>query len=433
MVWRRWILLLAALGRFSLVNAVRTSGRWLRMLIWPACYGALRLHAQIDPVARELLQIGYNQPVEGRAPLSGYAFLYYNRPDFLTSNLTLRLAVAPVYLDSELGISHALGENTDFGLGLAGGGFADSYYEVRQGQYLPAESFTGYGSTLSGNIYHLFDPGRMIPLNGVFRGEVHYAGYDRDNDTAPNFDVPDEVTSFNVRAGLRLGGKEPLITPEVAMELSAWYEGQFRLNPGYYGYPAGGLPGDRRIEAASHLFWARALFAYTLQESRRNFMVSVTAGASDNPDRFSAYRLGGLLPLASEFPLILPGYYYQEISAQRFVLFNGNFSFPLDAKKRWAMNAVGSAGVVDYLPGLEQPGQWHSGVGGGVSYRSTSEAWQIMLDYGYGFQAMRDHGAGAQSVGLLIQFNLARTKSEYYNPGDNIFLRGLDGFLHSFY
>ena len=82
--------------------------------------------AQIDPVKRDLIQFGYNQPAEGRAPLSGYAFYYHNAPDFLRTNLTLRLAVAPTYLDSELGFAHALGPETDLALGLAGGGFADS-------------------------------------------------------------------------------------------------------------------------------------------------------------------------------------------------------------------------------------------------------------------------------------------------------------------
>ena len=70
--------------------------------------------AQIDPVQRDLIQFGYNQAFEGHAPMAGYAFYYHNQPDFLRTNLTLRLAVAPVYLDSELGFVNGLGPNTDF-------------------------------------------------------------------------------------------------------------------------------------------------------------------------------------------------------------------------------------------------------------------------------------------------------------------------------
>ena len=184
---------------------------------------------------------------------------------------------------------------------------------------------------------------------------------------------------------------------------------------------------------AGGVFWGRALFAYTLPESKHNFMVSVTGGASVEPDRLSAYRLGGLLPLASEFPLSLPGYYYQELSARRFALFNGNYLLPFGPRKRWALTAVASSAYVDYLPGLEQPGHWNSGVGGGIGYHSSSDAWQILLDYGYGFDAIRTHGRGAQNIGILVQWNLGRTKGGYYNPSDNnILLRGLDRFLNSF-
>ncbi len=413
---------------------MRVLGSWtLRVMLLPIIFGATCLRGQIDPDKRELVQLGYNQPLEGQAPLSGYAFYYYNRPNFLeNSNLTLRLAIAPVYIDSELGISRLLGEHTDFGLGLAGGGFADSYAEVREGQYLQSESFDGNGATLSGNIYHLFNPNQMIPLNGVLRGELHYVNYVRNDSTASTFELPRNGTSLNVRTGFRLGGKEPVLIPNLALELSAWYEGEFRQNSGEYGFPTGSMMGDREVVPVSHIYWARALFAYTLAQSNADFLVSVTAGSSLHADRFSTYRLGGLLPLASEFPLILPGYYYQEISADRFVLANGNLNIPLDARNRWSINAVGSVATVHYLPGLEQSGDLQSGVGGGVTYRSTSGAWQIMLDYGYGFQAIRDRGQGAQSVGLLLQINLVRTGSQYYNPGDSGFLRGMQGFLHSF-
>ena len=401
-------------------------------MLLPGLLGPKVLQAQIDPVKRELIQFGYNQPLEGRAPLAAYAFYYYNQPEFLRTNLTLRLVVAPIYLDSELDFKSLLGPNTDFGLGVAGGGFADSYYEVRQGEYLPSESFDGHGAVLSGNVYHLFNPTQLIPLNAVVRGEAHYTDYERTSDTDPNFAIPKDVTSLNVRAGLRLGGMEPVINPDVALELSVWYEGQFRENSSYYGFPVNGVIGDRSVEDTSQLYWGRALFAYTLPKWKHNFLVSLTAGGSVKADRLSAYRLGGFLPLASEFPLVLPGYYYQEISARRFALLNGTYSLPLDRKKRWALTAVASGAVVNYLPGLEQPGSWHSGVGGGLAYRSTNGAWQVMLDYGYGFQALRDHGPGAQSIGVLIQFNLVRTQSNYYDPGANSFIRVMDRFLHSF-
>lgn len=386
--------------------------------------------AQIDPDKRELIQVGYNQPLQGSSPpFSAYAFFYDNQPGFIRSNLTLRLAVAPTYLDSELGISQALGPQTDLGIGVAGGGFADSYYEIEQGNYIKQQSFDGFGATVSSSIYHLFDPGKRIPLDGVLRGEMHYAAYERNDDTAPNFSPPHNVASFNVRGGLRLGGKPPLLVPEMALELSLWYQGEFRLNSGDYGFAAN----PYHLNSVSQLVWGRALFAYTLPESKQTFMLSLTTGGSAGADRFSAYRIGGTLPLAAEFPLPLPGYYYQELSATRFALLSGNYAVPLDAKKRWSVTAVGSTAVMEYLPGLQQPGHWNSGVGAGIGYHSTSDAWQIMVDCGYGFDAIRSHGRGAESINLLLQFNLERTKGQLYNPAiNNGILRGLEGFMRTF-
>ncbi|SRR5581483_6321085 len=380
--------------------------------------------AQIDPTKRDLIQLGYNAALEGHAPIAAYAFYYHNQPGFLNTNLTLRLAIAPVYLDSELGISHVLGPTTDIGFGLAGGGFAQSYYEIRQGKYLPDESFTGHGAQASVNLYHLFNPDQQIPLNAIVRSEVDYATFERDEETAPNFALPRDQTSFNVRTGLRWGGKEPLLAPDLGMEISVWYEGRFRFNPGEYGF------GDRQVEPNSHLFWARALLAYTLPH-KDNFMLSITAGSSINADRFSAYRIGGVLPLASEFPLTIPGYYYQELSARRFVLVNGTYYLPLTASNRLDLTAVGSTALMDYVTGLQQPGHWNSGVGGGITYYSSSRAWQIYLGYGYGFDAIRTHGRGAQSIGILVQLDLSRTKGSLYPGASAPWYRGFDRFIHT--
>jgi hypothetical protein len=96
-----------------------------------------RVQAQIDPFRRELIQFGYNGAFQGHQPISAYAFYYRNQPEFVRTNWTLRLAISPTYMDSELGIHQGLSENTDVGLGLAGGGFADSYAEIRHGTYIP--------------------------------------------------------------------------------------------------------------------------------------------------------------------------------------------------------------------------------------------------------------------------------------------------------
>jgi hypothetical protein len=384
---------------------------WLLGMLVP-----LTCQAQIDPYKRRLLQFGYNQPIEGRGPIAGYAFYYFNQPNLAGRDLTLRLAVAPTYLDSELGFSHALGRHTDLAVGLAGGGFADSYSEIRLGRLRDAESFTGHGGHASVSLYHRFNPNQRIPLNGILSGMVDYSVYERDDDTADTFELPSDHTTLQFRTGLRWGGREPLMTPRLGMELSAWYEGQLRNEHGTYGFA-----GDRFLEANSHRFWGRALLAYTLPRLEHTFNISLTAGTTANPDRFSAYRLGASLPLVSEFRLDLPGYYYQEISARQFLLFNGWYVLPVDAAKRWNITAFGAVAGVDYLAGLEQSGKWHSGVGAGVGYISPRRVWQAVLAYAYGFDAVRSHGRGAQSIVLLLQYDFeARRRETSPSPLDPV-------------
>ena len=126
----------------------RGFSRWLLLLSMMALVGPPPAHAQLDPVKRRLIQLGYNQAIQGHAPIGAYGFYYHNQPNFYSTNLTLRLAASPVYLDASLGFSHLLGPDTDFALGLAGGGFADSYAEIRQGVFRSNESFSGEASKL---------------------------------------------------------------------------------------------------------------------------------------------------------------------------------------------------------------------------------------------------------------------------------------------
>ena len=370
----------------------------------------LTVLAQIDPVARDLIQFGYNQPAEGQEPLAGYVYYYHNDPDFLRTNLTLRLAVAPTYLDSELGFRSLLGPNTDLGIGLAGGGFADNYNEIRAGKWIKGESYDGYGGELSLSLYHLFNPAQLIPLNLVVRTTGHYSVYARD-ETAAGFQLPNDGADFKIRTGLRYGGIEPTLFPALAMELAVWYEGQFRTDPGSYGFN-----GDRQIEPDSHLFWASAALSYTFEETKQNLFVRTVAGTSVDADRLSAYRLGGYLPLESEYPLSLPGYYFQEFSARDFALINASYTVPIAPNERWNLLFNGATADIDYLPGTGQ-GQfdWVSGVGAGIMYRSPSDKFKCVMAYEYGIDALRASGRGANSVSILIQIDLGRFHSKSFN------------------
>ena len=130
------------------------------------------------------------------------------------------------------------------------------------------------------------------------------------------------------------------------------------------------------------------------------------------------------MPLTSEFPLLIPGYFDGELSARNFACFNAQYTLPLDAAKRWSLNPIGSIATVEYVPGQAQPGHFNSGVGIGLGYRSRSGAWQALASYGYGFEAIRSDGRGGQSIGFLLQIDL-----EARHPGGPSKLDDFRGFL----
>jgi hypothetical protein len=324
-----------------------------------------------------------------------------------TTNTTLRLAIAPVYVDGELGFKGLLGEHTDLGLGVFGGGLYNSYREVRQGNYFRDESFDGNGIGAALSLYHNFNPGATVPLNGIVRGSVNHHFFDDNSDTADEFKLPSSQPFYTLHTGLRWGGKEPLLTPRLAAELSAWYDLQYRPDSGSYGFSGG----DRELNSVSHRFLGSALLIYTMPGSEHYFALGLMGGAVINADRFSAYRLGGALPFTSEFPLFLPGYFYEELSAEDFGLLYGLYAIPLGPSKAWSIFAGGATAFVNYLDGLDQSGDWNSGVTGGLSFASKNRRFESVAAFGYGIDAIRSDGRGGYSVSLMLQYNFGRKTS----------------------
>jgi hypothetical protein len=368
------------------------------------------VYAQLDPIQRSLLQIGYDQPINGRGPQSGYAYYYYNNPAIAGTNVLLRLAVAPIYLDGELGFRSLLSAHTDVGIGISGGGYGDNYYEVRQGNYHREESFDGHGGGLALGIYQLLNPSMRIPLSLVMKGGGRYSVFNRTGRTADTFEPPDDRFMPFVRAGLRFAGKEPVLYPDLGLELSVWFERQWRSSDGQYGFL-----GDRRVNSRVDLYWAYAGLDYAWTNTGHKASLAVTAGGSGDADRLGAWRLGGVLPLVAEFPLIIPGYYHQELTARRFTHFSASYLIPLDGTGRLQLRLEGAAAYLDELEGFEQPDSWQSGVGGGLTYTPKSKSYRIVARYGYGINAVREHRTekGGHSVGLLVQYDFEQARNAH--------------------
>lgn len=379
--------------------SVRTPST-LAVLAAMLCLGAIPAFGQVDPTERRLLHVGYNQPIEGKTPIALYAFYLHNQTNFLREDWTLRAAVAPVWFDTQLGWKDALGPHTDLGLLAAGGGFARTHNELRLGEWEQGESFTGHGYSVGAAAFHVFNPGDRIPLFGIFSSTLEGSFYVSDDDTDPGFELPRDHTDPVLRTGLRWGGQEPDFRSPFALEVSAWYEGRWRLQSGPYGFD-----GDRNLEEFTQLYWGRLLGRYTTENQRHDLEFALTSGGSIDADRFSTYRLGGMLPFASEFPLMIPGYYHEELSARNFLLLSGNYSFGISRDNAWRLAVFGATASLDYLEGLEYPSRSHSGIGGGIGWRSPRRDWIVTSFYGYGFDAYRDESTGGHMVGIVLQYD----------------------------
>ena len=361
---------------------------------------AFNASAQIDPAPRQLLELGGDASVTDSGPMGAYAFYYWNMVNVPTTNQFLRLVIAPVYVDSELGFKGLLGEHTDLGIGAFGGLYANSYQEVDGGRWYKNQSFNGNGGGASVSLYHLFNPDQHIPLNGVLRARMNYESFDTTSDTANNFVLPESQPVITYRAGLRWGGKEPMLGPVLAMEVSGWYELEQRTAPGGYGFG-----NDRELERVSQRFFGRAQLNYTTLESKHYIVAGLQGGGTVNADRLSAYRLGGVLPYTKEFPLNIPGYYFQELSAKSFGLAYAGYTIPFGSQDQWSLIGNGGAALVDYVDGTGQAGAFNSGIGAGVGYNAPSQRWKVMSLFGYGFEARREHGQGGYSLGMAFQYN----------------------------
>ena len=368
-------------------------------------FATYTVQAQIDPAPRQILHLGANASVTDSGPLGAYAFYYWNMPEFPTTNQVLRLVIAPGYVNSELGFKGLLGPQTDLGVGAFGGFFAENYNEVDDGKLYKDQSFQGDDVGANVSLYHRFNPDQKIPLTGVLRETVDYVMYAKNNNTGNFFAVPGNTPNFTTRAGFRWGGKEPVLAPTLAMEVSGWYELEHVGNDSSYGYF-----NDRQQNPNTQRFFGRAFVNYTTLKYQHYIVASLQGGGSADADRLSCYRLGGMLTYTSEFPLTIPGYYYQELSARDYGLANLTYAIPFGPNRSFYVIGEGAAALVNYVEGTGQSGAFNSGIGAGIGYAAPSQRWKVYSLFGYGFEAQRQNGKGGYSLGLAFDYNFGSTK-----------------------
>ncbi len=375
----------------------RLLGRFAGLVLLPVL-AAAPAHAQRDPEPRAYLEVGTEIPLKGNAPLNGYAFFLWNRPNYPEPDQYLRVVVAPTYLLTEFLQDHWPYGRHAVGVGLNGGGIRFGHDEYRNGSYKEEESFWGHGGELPLSYYvgmKLFD---LLPLEGQIRVTPAFVVYQRSFGTADSFALPPDTGLVTGRVGLRLGGVPPELLPQLALEASAWYEATYRTNTGTFGFP----DSPERLESLSQRAWGR-LAAVFAPADGHTIDVLLTAGFSHDADLLSSFRLGSALPFRSEFPLILHGYFVEEVFAKRFWLLNASYRFPAwPGSRKVTLRIGGDMAGVDYIEGHHLPREHLRGVGGDLSVAFTPRVTMV-VGYGYGFDAPRNGGFGGHEAHALIE------------------------------
>ena len=314
----------------------------------------------------------------------------------------MRLALAPVYADAELGLPRGGGQSTDLGLGLSGGGLAFGQTEIVRGDERRDASFIGHGGGPSFSVYPRLGKLGPAPLNAVARLSGSYAVYERTASTPQTFLLPDDGWTGEARAGLRWGGQEPGLDRSPAAEVSAWWESRLRQHAGTYGFH------DRVARRQTNLFWARILFDYAVK-SGTVLGGGFSAGGSTSADRFSAYRLGGMLTMTSEFPLPTPGYYF-EVIAQRYARTWLRLG-ALFRDERFFANLFATGAAIAPVQGTQPGGLQHAGLGAGLGFTPRKGALRTQLSYGYAPTAARAGGRGGHTLALSLEVNFAHPRT----------------------
>lgn len=360
-------------------------------------------HAQVDVEHRRTLMLQTSFPViDGHEQISGFGYFWFNENNYPWTNTALRVIFAGVFVDAELSCFLPASPTTAIGVGGGGGFYLDSVVPYRQGNRLSDQQF--FGDTADFRVFvnreltqvPVGDLG-SIPLNVRAIYTVVGSFYREDSDTT-NFTLPTDFLTQSLSAEVRFGGVEPGLFTRRGAEIYVVAESNYRSGFEAFG-PNGGLFPVH--DDYQRLFGDVAL---KLPVGKTTFYIRVGGGLGHDIDELSAYKLGGNLLSVESFATTLHGYYTREIFAKDFVVVNLQCSFPIIEKHNLAGHLYGDFADVNQIDGATRAWHTFTGVGAGVSFRGP---WQtdVLISYGYGFDAIRNGDRGAHEAGFALEKN----------------------------
>lgn len=352
--------------------------------------------AQVDVQHRRTLtlQTGFSVS-EGEERPGGFGFYWFNENHFPWTNTALRVIFAGVLLDAELSCFLPGNTHTAIGVGLGGGAFVDSITPYVKGERLARQEFYGDNANLRLFINHEIPNPTPLALN--IRGTYIARGsFYRPTSHTSDFTLPQDFFTQTLLAELRFGAIQPGLTARRGLQLYIAAEANYRS-----GFDAFGPDAALFAAHSTYQRLSGSLAAKIPVESTTLF-ARVGGGLGDGIDQLSAWKLGGNLAGAEPFAYTLHGYYTREIFAEDFCIANLSVSQQLTDWRELTLHLYGDYAAARTVP--PQDGQWHSffGVGTGVGFRAFWDV-QMLVNYGYGINAVRNGQRGGHEVGLAIE------------------------------
>jgi hypothetical protein len=368
-----------------------------RFLLLSVCLlVASRAVAQVDIEHRRvlMLQTGYSA-INSDETLSGFGAFWFNENHYPTTNTAFRFIYAGIYLDAELSYFVAGNTNTTIGLGAGGGVFSDGLTPYRDG-YLLSEQ-TVYGDSANARVFVNQSIPNPTPLPLNLRATYVVAGqfYRRTDDTAI-FTVPSDHLVQTALAELRFGGIEPGLTARRGAELYVAAEANYRNGFDAFGPLGAEYPVESKY---TRLFGSLAL---KLPVGQTTVFGRLGGGLGDNLDAISAWKLGGNILNLDAYTLTLHGYYTREILARDFGIANVVVSQKLTDWHDLTGHLYADWAIAHTV--APQDGDWHNytGVGVGLGFRTIWDN-NVLLSYGYGFNALRNGSHGGHEIAIALE------------------------------
>jgi hypothetical protein len=357
---------------------------------------AARCFAQVDIEHRRTLAIQTGSATSrSEEQIGGFGFYWFNENNFPCTNMALRVIFAGIYGDAELSYFLPASTNTAIGVGFGGGVFVDSITPYVAGERLSSQQFYGDNINLRLFVNQTIPNPTPIPLN-VRATYILSGSFYRSTDQTSGFTIPSDFLTHTVQAEFRAGGIEPGLTARRGVELYLAADVNYRSGFDPFG-PVGSLFPEE--SSYQRLFGS---LAGKIPFNQTTIFLRIAGGLGEDIDELSAWKLGGNLAGVEPFTYTVHGYYTREIFAEDFGLANIQISRQLTEAHNITAHLYGDYARAHTV--APQDGQWHDffGVGAGLGFRTF---WDInmLISYGYGFNAVRNGSRGGHEIGLAFE------------------------------